>query len=126
MNRIIIVIVIAIAACHEHTVGPEQVEDATVEETTFQPSVGYSGSSIDMTGKGGVSFSSGTTDAKWTVVYRCQHGKFAIESDRNDKARDMWKLVSRGEHVSLHYRERFSDGKPDGYETISVERKATP
>ncbi len=67
----------------------------------YSPSQDYSG--VGLGGSGDVSFVSGSTDDKYTLVFKCVHGKFAIGSGR-DRDRDMWKVLSVGDRVLITYR----------------------
>lgn len=79
-------------------------EDGEVYDTAFLP--GQTGSST------GYNFSDGsfsthdiTMSPSYSVVFKCQHGKFVISGDRGEA---LYKKLWRGQHVTIIYDTRWT------------------
>jgi len=101
--------VLALAGCD--TIGPDKEEVATVVQTSYTPptsgtGVGFSGNNVVVTDN--------STDEVYAVVFRCQHGSFAIHgSDRNVKS--IWQRLAVGDQVRVTYAEKVGhDGDVRG------------
>lgn len=83
--------------------GPTKTEPGKVEGKSYMPSGHGSGTGIST--RGSLVFSSVDIPARYGVMFRCQHGSFAIEGSSNSRAADVWKRVEQGQEVTIYYRE---------------------
>lgn len=103
--------ILLISGCgNEQHLSPEMTEPATVEETIYQTN--QHGSGTGVSSKGSMVFTSVDIPAAWAVVFHCEHGKFVIEGQR-EKHRQLWQKLSKGDHVTVRYKEIYEtrDGK---------------
>lgn len=108
-----------LGGCYKTEYGQELTERAEVDDTILAPSQHGSASGIAIDGKGrvGPTFSSVDIAEKYAVVFRCQHGKFIIEGT-DDRHKDLWQRMKRGEQVIVRYREQYRVEK-DGSKTLT-------
>lgn len=100
------------------TYGPELEETAVVEDVIYSPE--QNGTATGFTFGGDFHVSSVHTNAKYVVVFRCQHGKFIIDSQNNELAEHFWKLAVKGQTVTLKYREVFHAKQLYKWETLKL------
>jgi hypothetical protein len=115
--------IVALAGCDgmKRVPGPTQYEDGVVEAVLFQPSQHGSGTGYAFTGNGGPTITSVDIPEKRTIVFRCEHGRFALESDRHELVDTLWQKLDMGDHVQIAYRSIVNGrGEFVKYETIAV------
>lgn len=103
MRKALIIAFLAMGGCGD-TWYVDKVEDGEVVQTIYLP--GQSGSVTGFTTGGHVVFGDSSTEDTWAVVFRCQHGQFAIKGD-DDRAHDLWKKLRVGP-VKIRYQEEYS------------------
>src|SRR5260370_1280703 len=77
------------------------METASVEDLIFIPDT--HGHGTGFSSKGSVVFTSVDTDPIWAVVFKCQHGRFAVRGSEQ-KHHDLWQSVNKGQSVRIAYR----------------------
>jgi hypothetical protein len=73
----------------------------------FGPSVG-----VDTDGgvASGVSIVSVDMPSKFAVVFKCQHGKFVVQSEGDEsRAHQLWKKLTQGMRVTIAYQEEYRE-----------------
>lgn len=80
-------------------------EWAEVVEAAYLPSGHGEGTSpgFDSDGNLIIGFTNVTIPDKWVTVFRCQHGKFAIDG------KETWEKVNVGDVVDVSYIEKYED-----------------
>lgn len=105
-----------LVGCYKIELGGELTEPAEVDDTIYMPANHGSGTGFD--GKGRLTFTDVDIPAKYAVVFKCQHGKFSIEDSRGQ---ELYKQLSRGDQVIIHYQEKFKvDTKAGTRELIGL------
>ena len=81
--------------------GPEQREEAVVEQAFFSPRRHGSDINVGFSTSGNAVFTptSVTLPEVHTVVFRCQHGKFTLNN------KQAWEAVTEGDTVTVVYRD---------------------
>ena len=90
-------------------------EDGTVVDTihlAHHSDVNF-GPTINMNGDLGMAMTSTSIPEQWGVVFRCQHGKFAIQGSR-DKYKELWNRLDNGDKVIIKYKEVYNVWKESG------------
>lgn len=112
MKRLLLVLCLVLSGCAHY--GPEKREDAFVVSAHFRPDETHVVPGLDT--KGNLTLHVETTPAEYYVVFRCQHGQFAV----NDKK--TWSRVHPGETWVVVYRERFLDEAMKNLDKLEFER----
>ncbi len=116
MNKVFLVVLSLTLSCSKW--GPTQQEDAVVEQVIYQPSQDYSGTGLSASGE--IAFISGSTDDKYSFVFKCAHGRFAVGSS-TERDFHMWKVLSAGDKVVITYRQDTE--RPGRLDFLSAEKK---
>lgn len=102
---------IVLTGCSRKTYSTELTEPGMVYDTAFVPKGHGSDTAVgfDLDGELTITPVSVTIPARYAIVFQCQHGKFVIDGTKGE---EMYKRLSRGDHVLIRYREVFevSDG----------------
>ena len=87
-------------------------EDAVVDGLIYSPSHHSSRMDVGITTGGNLSLTptSVSIPERHGVVFKCQHGKFYIES------KSLWQSLSQGDRVVIEYQELFKVEYKDGKE----------
>jgi hypothetical protein len=117
-KSLIVLALVLLAGCYRTERTGIMHEDASVEDTIFQPSQHGSGTAYDLTGKGGLSVTSVDIPEKYALIFKCQHGKFVIQGT-GERYKALWKRLSKGQKVDVSYQEVYrvyksDDGKQPG------------
>lgn len=109
-----LVLFMLISACeyYEKEYSAEMTEPAMVTEVIYSPP--RHGSDIaptfGMTGGGNMTVGFTSVDVKipevYAIVFKCQHGKFIIQTPHK-KAKDLWGHLKRDQEVTVRYREVY-------------------
>ncbi len=115
---IFVLFLLVICGCTAKLVESEVMfEEAKVVKTIFEPSRDGSSSGLGVNmSDGSVSLVSSDVhiNEKYSVVFECQHGQFAIQGEsKQSKAFAIWRKVKVGQLVNVEYRELY-DIKKDG------------
>lgn len=113
-NAIYLVVCLILISCNgphtRSTVSGVMTEPATVVDLVYTPSSHGDGisPSITMDGKLGIQFTSIDVKSKYAVIFECQHGKFIVENNQ-DKAKELWGRLHKGQSVTVTYREEYEE-----------------
>lgn len=81
-----------------------KTEPATVTKTFFTAS--HTDVSATPNMDGGIDVDTTHVPAQFGVMFRCQHGEFCIQGSK-DRHADLWKRMSAGDKVVVHYKEIY-------------------
>lgn len=126
--RHLMLFLVFLAACNEPVKGPKLVETGEVLEVIYQPGQRHEVKTTwedTLLGSGNIPHTSKVIDSanKYSVVFKCQHGKFLIEDEgKGTRAEKLWKKLEKGNKVRIWYHEVMEDGKVDRYEFVDAEK----
>jgi hypothetical protein len=124
----LILLFVFLAACDASMKGPELVETGEVLEVIYSPGRRQEIKTTwedTLLGSGNIPHTSKVIESenKYSVVFKCQHGKFVIEDEgKGTRAERLWKKLEKGSKVRIRYCEVMKNGKVDKYEFVDAEK----
>lgn len=107
-SLIIILVLLLLCGCAERRNGPELREEGLVQETCYVPAGHGRGTGLgyNFVGKGGMTMVSTRINIpeRYAVVFKCQHGAFAIDGDRG---KALYAKLKKGDPVTIRYCEEL-------------------
>lgn len=105
-------VLVLVACTHE----VPKSEDGTVVSIQYSPSDTVTGAGMSFSGH--LAVVSSTTPEHHMVIFDCQHGRFAVDRERE------WKTLKPGDKVTIYYNEVVDDhGQFYGYTFDHADKK---